>query len=79
MSFDRRIEEGEDIIRAAMPGEKHFQACPGGLDRFNEDELVLVRNDHRQVLTIIATRLPSRSVSFGLTNRNPEFVRQPDR
>lgn len=75
VSFDWRIEEGEDIVRAAMSGEKHFQACPRGLDRFNEDEFVLVRNDHRRVLTIIALRLPNTIVSFCLTNRNPEFIR----
>jgi len=29
-----------------MPGEKYFKACTRGLDRFNKNELVLVRNDH---------------------------------
>ena len=39
-----------------MLGEKYFKACTRGLDRLNKDELVLVRNDHRQVLTGIAMR-----------------------
>jgi len=46
VSFDRRIEKGKDIIRTAMVGEKYFEARTRGLDRFNKDELVLVRNDH---------------------------------
>ena len=50
VSFDRRIEKGKDITWTAMPGEKYFKACTRGLDRFNKDELVLVRNDHRQRL-----------------------------
>lgn len=56
MSLDRRVEKGKDIIWTAMLGEKYFKACPRGLDRFNKDELVLVRNDHRRVLTTIVMR-----------------------
>ena len=36
-----------------MLGEKYFKACTRGLDRFNT---VLVRNDHRRVLTTISVR-----------------------
>ena len=39
-----------------MLGEKYFKACTRGLDRFNKNELVLVRNDHRRVLTTISMR-----------------------
>ena len=39
-----------------MLGEKYFKACTRGLDRFNKDELVLVRNDHRRVLATISVR-----------------------
>jgi hypothetical protein len=46
MSLDRRVEKGKDIIWTAMLGEKYFKACTRGLDRFNKNELVLVRNDH---------------------------------
>ena len=56
VSFDRRVEKGKDIIWTAMPGEKYFKACTRSLDRFNKDELVLVRNDHRRVLTTISVR-----------------------
>ena len=56
VSFDRRVEKGKYIIWTAMPGEKYFKACTRGLDRFNKDEFVLVRNDHRRVLTTIAMR-----------------------
>jgi hypothetical protein len=59
VSFDRRVEKGKDIICTAMLGEKYFKACTRGLDRFNKDELVLVRNDHRRVLTAIAVRQPT--------------------
>jgi hypothetical protein len=45
-SFDRRVEKGKNIIWTAMSGEKHFKACARGLDRFNKNELVRVRNDH---------------------------------
>src|SRR5207302_8062231 len=54
VSFDRRVEKGEDIIWTAMPGEKYFKACTSGLDRFNKVEYVLVRNDQRRVLTTIS-------------------------
>jgi len=56
VSFDRRVEKGKDIIWTAMPGEKYFKACTRGLDRFNKNELVLVRNDHRRVLATISVR-----------------------
>jgi hypothetical protein len=59
VSLDRRVEKGKDIIWTAMLGEKYFKACTRGLDRFNKDELVLVRNDHRRVLTAIAVRQPT--------------------
>jgi hypothetical protein len=66
--FDRRVEKRKDIIWTAMPGEKYFKACTRGLDRFNKDELVLVRNDHRQVVTTIFVRQSTkRIVSFCLT------------
>jgi hypothetical protein len=39
-----------------MPGEKYFKACTRGLDRFDKNELVLVRNDHRRVLPTIYVR-----------------------
>jgi len=54
VSLDGRGERSKDIIWTAMLGEKYFKACPRGLDRFNKDELVLVRNDHRRALAIIA-------------------------
>ena len=73
VSLDRRVEKGKDIIWTAMPGEKYFKACTRGLDRFNKDEFVLVRNDHRRVLTTIAVRQPTKIVSFCLTYRNPEL------
>jgi hypothetical protein len=73
MSLDRRVEKGKDIIWTAMPGEKYFKACTRGLDRFNKDEFVLVRNDHRRVLTTIAVRQPTKIVSFCPTYRNPEL------
>jgi len=56
VSFDRRVEKGKDIIWTTMLGEKYFKACTRGLDRFNKDEFVLVRNDHRRVLTTISVR-----------------------
>ena len=56
VSLDGRGERSKDIIWAAMLREKYFEACTGGLDRFNKDEFVLVRNDHRRVLTTIAMR-----------------------
>jgi hypothetical protein len=56
VSLDRRVEKGKDIIWTAMPGEKYFKACTRGLDRFNKNELVLVRNDHRRVLPTISMR-----------------------
>jgi len=56
MSLDRRVEKGKDIIWTAMLGEKYFKAGTRGLDRFNKDELVLVRNDHRRGLTTIVMR-----------------------
>ena len=56
VSLDRRVEKGKDIIWTAMLGEKYFKACTRGLDRFNKDELVLVRNDHRRVLATIVMR-----------------------
>src|SRR6267378_4824343 len=62
VSLDRRVEKGKDIIWTAMLGEKYFKACTRGLDRFNKDELVLVRNDHRRVLTIIAVRQRTRKL-----------------
>jgi len=46
VSLDGRVEQGKDIIWTAMLREKYFKACTHGLDRFNEDELVLVRNAH---------------------------------
>jgi len=46
VSLDGRVEQGKDIIWTAMLREKYFKACTRGLDRFNEDELVLVRNAH---------------------------------
>ena len=67
VSLDRRIEKGKDIIWTAMLGEKYFKACTRGLDRFNKDEPVLVRNDHRRVLTTIAVRRPTKIVSVCLT------------
>ena len=66
VSLDRRVEKGKDVIWTAMLGEKYFKACTRGLDRFNKDELVLVRNDHRRVLTTIAVRQPTKIVSFCL-------------
>jgi len=75
VSFDRRVEKGKDIIWTAMSGEKYFKACARGLDRFNKNELVRVRNDHRRVWPIISVRqLASEIVSFYLTQRNPEFI-----
>ncbi len=56
VSLDGRVERGKHIIWTAMLREKYFKACTRGLDRFNKDKLVLVRNDHRRVLTIIAIR-----------------------
>ena len=38
-----------------MLGEKYFKACTRGLDRFKK-MIVLVRNDHRRVLTTISVR-----------------------
>jgi len=73
VSLDRRVEKGKDIIWTAMLGEKYFKACTRGLDRFNKDELVLVRNDHRRAFTIIAVRQRTKIVSFCLTYRNPEL------
>ena len=46
VSLDGRSERGKDIIWTAMLREKYFKACPRGLDRFNKDEFMLVRNDH---------------------------------
>jgi len=75
VSFDRRVEKGKDIIWTAMSGEKYFKACARGLDRFNKNKLVYVRNDHRQVLPIIYVRQLAREiVSFCLTERNPELI-----
>ena len=54
VSLDGRGERSKDIVWAAMLGEKYFKACPRGLDRFNKDELVLVRKDHRRALATIA-------------------------
>ena len=73
VSLDRRVEKGKDIIWTAMLGEKYFKACTRGLDRFNKDELVLVRNDHQRVLTSIVMRQSLKIVSFCLTYRNPEL------
>ena len=73
VSLDRRVEKGKDVIWTAMLGEKYFKACTRGLDRFNKDEPVLVRNDHRRVLTTIAVRQPTKIVSFCFTQRNPEL------
>jgi len=56
-----------------MLGEKYFKACTRGLDRFNKNEPVLVRNDHQRVLTTIAVRQPTKIVSFCFTQRNPEL------
>src|SRR5438876_9980208 len=66
VSLDRRGEKGKDVIWTAMLGEKYFKACTRGLDRFNKNEPVLVRNDHRRVLTTIAVRRPTKIVSFCL-------------
>jgi hypothetical protein len=56
VSFDGRVEKGKYIIKTAMLGEKYFNACTRGLDRFNEDEPVLVRNDRCRVLATISMR-----------------------
>src|SRR5438094_3883780 len=46
----------------AMLRQKYFKACPCGLDRFNKDEFVLVRNDHRRALTTIAGKAVNRRI-----------------
>src|SRR5882724_8920660 len=51
VSLDGRVERGKDVIWPTMLRQKHFKACPRGLDRLDEDEFVLVRNDHRRALT----------------------------
>jgi len=51
VSLDGRSERSKDVIWTAMLREKYFNACPRGLDRLDEDEFVLVRNDHRPALT----------------------------
>lgn len=47
MTLDWREDWGQDVVRAALPRQEHFNACARGLRRFDEDELVLMRNDHR--------------------------------
>ena len=46
MSFDRRHNRRDDVLRAAMFRQKDFDACAGGLRRLDENELVFVGQDH---------------------------------
>ena len=62
VSLDWRSERGKDIIWTAMLREKYFKACPRGLDRFDKDEFVPVRNDHRRALTTIAREAVNRRI-----------------
>ena len=62
VSLDGGSERGKDVIRPAMLRQKYFKACPCGLDRFNKDEFVLVRNDHRRALTTIAGEAVNRRI-----------------
>lgn len=47
MTFDRWKDRSHNVVGAAVFRQENFDARTGGFGRFNEDELVLVRNDHR--------------------------------
>jgi hypothetical protein len=39
-------DRGDDVVWPAEPSERKLDAAPGGLSRFQEDEFMLVRDDH---------------------------------
>ena len=56
-----------------MPGEKYFKACTRGLDRFNKDELVLVRNDRRVLTTISVRQSTKKLLAYALHSTTLEL------
>jgi hypothetical protein len=46
MPFERRHNWGHDVLRATMFGQEHFDTRAGGFRRFDEDESVLMGQDH---------------------------------
>src|ERR1700682_3953357 len=48
VSSDRRDNRRYDIIGTALRGKEDLNARTRGFRRFNENELVPVRNDHRR-------------------------------
>jgi hypothetical protein len=60
MSFNTWHNRRHDVLRTTMFRKKDFDACAGGLRRFDEDEFVFVGQDHRtraNAVTLIATVL----------------------
>src|SRR2546423_8564493 len=60
MALYRRNHRSKNVIGAAVSRKKHFDTRARGLDRFDEDEFVLVRNDHRRSCPIVSCREKSR-------------------
>ena len=46
MAFERRRNRRHDVLRTTMFGQEHFDAGPSGFRRFDEDESVLMGQDH---------------------------------
>ena len=46
MPFERRHNRRDDVLRATMSGQEHFDTRAGGFRRFDKDESVLMGQDH---------------------------------